>query len=133
MINASDLLASRAEAFRIGRFAEVSECIEFPMPLFANGDVKVLNSGDQVEAELSQHRDALRRSGYHNSSFEVLSIVSNDDKHARFDVRWTNTTRQGHVISWLEVSYFVSRRSSGGWVISMIEVLDEQKAYLMAV
>jgi hypothetical protein len=133
MINATEIFKSRADAFRLERFAEVAEYVEFPMPFFANGGVKVLTSGKQLEAELAKCCETLSHTGYHTTTFEVLESECQDEDHMRFDVRWTNKTRQGRTISWLEVSYFMSRRPDGGYVISMVEVLDEQAAYLMAV
>ena len=133
MTNASEFLLSRAEAFRFGRFADFSRFIEFPMPFFAGGNVKVMSTRDQVETELAHYREVLDRSGYHHSNFEVLSSEMRDDDHARFDVRCSNMTRHDHLISWSDLSYFLSRGRNDCWVISMIEVLEEKKAFLTAV
>jgi len=94
------------------------QTLHFPHYRLANGEMVILQSGDETLERLKYSISALRQSGWHHSAWTLREIVHTGPNKVHINTRFTRYREDGSIIASYDSLYIVTFEQ-GRWAVKM--------------
>ncbi len=125
MKDPTQFLNDRAVAFSEGRLQEMVAPLDFPLPIYGNGEVVVVHSQDQMMERLARRRRDLGDAGYARTVVDIVSVRQNTHHKVRLVALVTSLDKKGRIIDSNLHDYFLYSQDGGEWRISMVSIREK--------